>query len=107
MTTEKGSLNLRKSDSTASTVLTTIPRNATIPILQRGYSWSKTTYGGFTGYVMNKYLRFNDGSTPTPIPVVTPIPGCYAYPAACANAHRGACDHGERFAEPAQRARDG
>lgn len=23
---------------------------------------------------MNKYLRFNDGSTPTPIPVVTPIP---------------------------------
>lgn len=56
---------------------------------------------------MNKYLRFNDGSTPTPIPVVTPIPGCYAYPAACANAHRGACDHGERFAEPAQRARDG
>lgn len=74
VTTEKGSLNLRKSDSTASTVLTTIPRNATIPILQRGYSWSKTTYGGFTGYVMNKYLRFNDGSTPTPIPVVTPIP---------------------------------
>ena len=74
VTTEKGSLNLRKSDSTTSSVLTTIPRGATIQISQRGYSWSKTTYGGFTGYVMNKYLRFEDDSTPTPIPVVTPIP---------------------------------
>lgn len=76
VTTEQGSLNLRYGESVNTQILTTIPRNATIPILQRGYSWSKTTYGGFTGYVMNKYLTFNDDASaaPTAIPVVTPIP---------------------------------
>ena len=75
VTTESGSLNLRKSDSTKASVLTTIPRNASITVLARGAEWSKVTYGGFIGYVMSKFLTF--GSAPTPVtqaPSVTQAP---------------------------------
>ncbi|MBO4378981.1 MAG: SH3 domain-containing protein [Clostridia bacterium] len=77
VTTASGSLNLRKSDSTNSTILTTIPRNATISVLERGTTWSKVTYGGFIGYVMSKFLTFGNSSAtpvPTAVPVVTPVP---------------------------------
>ena len=77
VTTASGSLNLRKSDSTNSSILTTIPRNATISVLERGTTWSKVTYGGFIGYVMSKFLTFgNTSATPVPtaVPVVTPVP---------------------------------
>ncbi len=77
VTTKSGSLNLRKSDSTKASILTTIPRNATITVLSKGSIWCKVTYGGFIGYVMSEFLTF--GSAPavpdTPsVPTVTPAP---------------------------------
>lgn len=58
VTTESGGLNLRKSASKNASILTTIPRNTVIPVLNRGLSWSKVTYNGKTGYVMNDFLTF-------------------------------------------------
>ena len=81
--TESGSLNLRKSDSTQATILTTIPRNATITVLDKGVTWCKVTYGGFIGYSMTKYLSFG-GAKPTaaPGPAATPVPAATAIPTA-------------------------
>lgn len=64
VTTKSGSLNLRKSASTKATILTTIPRNTVITVLSRGEEWSKVTYAGYTGYVMNEYLTFGVTETP-------------------------------------------
>ena len=48
--TPRNSLNLRKTASDSAKVLLSIPRGATIPILEKGGVWCKTTYGGYTGY---------------------------------------------------------
>ncbi len=58
VTTQSGSLNLRQNPSASAKVLRTIPRNETIPILEKGASWCKTAYGGDTGYVMTQFLSF-------------------------------------------------
>jgi SpoIID/LytB domain protein len=58
VTTQSGSLNLRQNPSASAKVLRTIPRNETIPILEKGASWCKTAYGGDTGYVMTQFLTF-------------------------------------------------
>lgn len=55
-------LTLRKSTSTSSKALTTIPKGAKVKILKKnvkksgGYTWYKVSYNGKTGYVANKYL---------------------------------------------------
>ena len=73
VTTESGSLNLRQGQSTSSTVLTYIPKGTVIVILEKGNEWSKTTYDGYTGYVLNSYLTFIEPTaTPTPTPSNTP-----------------------------------
>ena len=72
--TESGPLNLRASDSAQAKVLTTIPRNTTIPVLARGDSWCFVNYNGQTGYVMTQFLRFA-AETPAPAsPVSTAAP---------------------------------
>lgn len=58
-----GGLNLRQSAGTDALVLTSIPDGATIVLLSRESSWSKVRYQGMEGYVMNKYLALDDGST--------------------------------------------
>ena len=56
--TSGGSLNLREKASKASGKLTTIPNNTALKIIERGDDWSKTTYAGLTGFVMNEFLDF-------------------------------------------------
>lgn len=61
-------VNLRSSTSTSATVLTTIPKGATVTyISSHGAtgSWMKATYGKYTGYVVARYF------TPS-APVETP-----------------------------------
>ncbi|MBR6786751.1 MAG: SH3 domain-containing protein [Clostridia bacterium] len=71
VTTESGSLNLRKSASKSAKILTTIPRNTVITVLERGEKWSQVKYNGKTGFVMNEFLTFGiseelpDSSTPS------------------------------------------
>ena len=61
VTTVSGSLNLRRDALPGSAVLTRIPKGTTIRIDEKLSAWSRTTYGGQTGYVMNTYLTFHQG----------------------------------------------
>lgn len=61
VTTVSGSLNLRRDALPGSPVLARIPKGTTIRIDERLAAWSRTTYGGQTGYVMNTYLTFHQG----------------------------------------------
>ena len=69
VTTASGSLNLRA--SVGGMIIRTIPQNAVIPVLEKGSVWSKTTYGGVTGFVMTEYLTFLAGGT-SPVPTAAP-----------------------------------
>lgn len=60
VTTESGSLNLRKSASKSAQILTTIPRNSVVTVIERGDSWSQVKYNGKTGFVMNEFLTFGE-----------------------------------------------
>lgn len=60
VTTESGSLNLRKSASKSAKILTTIPRNTVITVIERGGTWSQVKYNGKTGFVMNEFLTFGE-----------------------------------------------
>lgn len=60
VTTESGSLNLRKSASKSAKILATIPRNTVIDVLERGKTWSQVKYNGKTGFVMNEFLTFGE-----------------------------------------------
>ena len=75
--TTSSNLNMRAAASTTSDKLTSIPRGATVTVLEKGTTWSRISYGGYTGYVMTQYLKFDGGSTaqPTGTPSVTPTPG--------------------------------
>ena len=61
VTTVSGSLNLRRDALPGSAVLARIPKGTTIRIDEKLSAWSRTTYGGQTGYVMNTYLTFHQG----------------------------------------------
>lgn len=61
-------LKLRKSASTSGVLLTTIPKNTPIDILQKdvsnsnGYNWYKVKYGSYKGYVASQYLNVNNSN---------------------------------------------
>lgn len=75
VTTASGSLNLRESAMPGSPVLTRIPRGTTIVVSEKLSAWSRTTYAGMTGYVMNGYLTFqSQNPTLTPSPILSPSP---------------------------------
>ena len=82
VTTVSGSLNLREKADSAARVLCTIPQYTILPVLESGGVWCKTVYGGYSGYVMTRYLTFLSGTgvspastpAPTPAPVQTPAP---------------------------------
>ena len=57
-------LNFRNSASTSSSIITTIPMNTTIKILDKSTSgWYKIEYKGVTGYVSSEYVTLNGNST--------------------------------------------
>jgi mannosyl-glycoprotein endo-beta-N-acetylglucosaminidase len=58
VTTQTGSLNLRKNAASNATILTTIPQYSYIQVLSRGDTWSKVTYKSYTGYVKSSFLTF-------------------------------------------------
>ncbi|WP_434793959.1 hypothetical protein TPDSL_05040 [Terrisporobacter petrolearius] len=65
---EKGAttanLNLRKSASTSSSIIATIPKNTTIEIVSKSNSkWYKVKYKGNTGYVSKDYVKLNGSSS--------------------------------------------
>ncbi|MCI6377324.1 MAG: SH3 domain-containing protein [Clostridiales bacterium] len=61
VTTASGSLNLRRDALPGSAVIARIPKGTTIVISERMAVWSKTSYAGYEGYVMNAYLTFQNG----------------------------------------------
>lgn len=61
-----GKLNLRKSASASASVLKQIPSGTQLPIYEKGGTWCKTAYGGKEGYVMTKYLRFDNADATVP-----------------------------------------
>ena len=63
--TANDALNLRQSPSTASTVLRSIPRGATVELLETGAEWCRVRYLGVSGYVAARYLAMN-GQTNEP-----------------------------------------
>jgi len=66
VTTTSGSLNLRQSDSANAKILGVIPRGAKLEIKQKYDAWSRVTYLGATGYVMNAYLTFSTEEVSAP-----------------------------------------
>ncbi|WP_343346197.1 SH3 domain-containing protein [Terrisporobacter petrolearius] len=51
-------LNLRKSASTSSNIITTIPKNTTVEIVSKLSSgWYKVKYKSYTGYVVGSYMK--------------------------------------------------
>ena len=76
VTTESGSLNLRKYAQSNASILCTIPRNEAIFVTEKGDVWCKTAYAGNTGYVMTKFLSFDVSNTPAdPQTSAQAIPG--------------------------------
>lgn len=63
--TASGSLNLRKSASKSSAVLEQIPQKERVEVLDRGDTWSHVRYNGVTGYVMTRYLKFDQAVVST------------------------------------------
>ena len=51
-----GTLNMRREASTSSAVLATIKNGTKLEVEKIDNTWSKTTFNGKTGYVMNKFL---------------------------------------------------
>ncbi len=62
--TQSGSLNMRQSASSSSTVILTIPQYSVIGLVEKGSAWCKVMYAGKTGYVQSGYLAFT-GNPPT------------------------------------------
>jgi len=56
VTTEQGSLNMRRSQSTGSSLVRRIPQNAYVKVVQYGSTWCRVVYNGTYGYVMTKFL---------------------------------------------------
>ena len=57
---ENGNLNMRQEPNTNAAKLTLIPNGSRIGISNKGNVWSKAIYNQYTGYVMTKFLKFED-----------------------------------------------
>ena len=55
-------VKLRPTASTSQPYVEKIPVGTSVSVLEKGEEWSKITALGKTGYIMTKFLRFNDGS---------------------------------------------
>ncbi len=72
--TASGGLNLRDRPSSNAKVLLSIPRGTRLTIESRENGWNKTSYQGMSGYVMEKFLRFDGASQPNVPPVAPSAP---------------------------------
>lgn len=61
-TTIGGSLNMREDTDIKSSRITVIPNGSVVAVLEKGLVWAKVVWNAYTGYVMIKYLKFNDES---------------------------------------------
>ena len=73
VTTEEGSLNLRKRASSGSSILTRIPQGEMLEVLAPGDRWSQVTYNGKTGYVRTAFLSFVEVPRPVQQGVQTAV----------------------------------
>ncbi|MEG0050857.1 MAG: SH3 domain-containing protein [Terrisporobacter sp.] len=57
-------LNMRESDSTSSSIITTIKKGTKVEIIEKtSSSWYKIKYSGKTGYVSSKYITLSNNSS--------------------------------------------
>lgn len=72
---EKGkNVNLRKSPSTASALVERVPLGETVTVLTHGEDWSQVKWKWYTGWMMTKFLLFED-MTPSENTYTVTIPG--------------------------------
>ena len=67
-------LNLREGPSTDTGIIAQIPKGTTIVVTEYGDPWCAVRWGELTGYVMTKYLKFEEEATPTPEGSASPTP---------------------------------
>ena len=60
VTTPSGGLNLRETPSADARVLLSIPKGTVLEIISRESGWCRVSYGGKTGYVMERYLTVTE-----------------------------------------------
>ena len=70
--TESGSLNLRSAPNGSAKVTRTIPQYAQISVTEQNSAWCKVSYDGSAGYVMTKYLSFDEPVKPAATPAPKP-----------------------------------
>lgn len=74
-----GKLNLRAGAGTGYRSITRIPNGTALTVLEQGGKWSRVSYNGQTGYVMNAFLRFGQAAAqPTAVPAATAPPASAA-----------------------------
>lgn len=66
--TSGGSLNLREIPSADARVLLGIPQGTVLAVENRENGWVKVSYGGSTGYVMERFLSFTQDDAPATQP---------------------------------------
>ncbi|MDD6141896.1 MAG: SH3 domain-containing protein [bacterium] len=64
--TPSGWLNLRSEPRSGSPILTTIAPYEQVKVLSYGAEWCRVTYHSITGYVMTRFLSFEDEEEPEP-----------------------------------------
>ena len=62
VTTQEGSLNLRARATLTAEILTRIPQNAVVTVIEKGAVWTQVSYGSRTGYVKTQFLTFFDSA---------------------------------------------
>lgn len=55
-----GKLNMRVDTSTDAERITQIPEGARVAVVEHGAVWAKAAYNEYTGYVMVKFLQFEE-----------------------------------------------
>lgn len=53
-----GNLNMRQAKSKGSERICQIPDGTEVGVIEKGEDWCRVAYGEHTGYVMTKYLSF-------------------------------------------------
>ena len=73
-------LNLRQGPSTTTEKLAEIPKGTRIIVTVFGEEWCAVSWGSLSGYVMTKYLLFEEEETPTPTPSASASPSASPSP---------------------------
>lgn len=71
---DASTLNLRAGAGTSYDIIAEIPKGTAIIVTSYGDTWCAVSWGSLNGYVMTKYLLFEEEETPTPMPSDSPTP---------------------------------